>query len=751
VGRQVCAECHAAAAAAWAGSDHDRAMEIPTPETVRGDFEDRSFEHHGVTTHFRRVASEYRIQTEGPGGATADYAVQYTFGVRPLQQYLLEIEPGRLQVFGVAWDTQARRWFSLYPDERIPHDDPLHWTQPAQNWNRNCADCHSTGVSTHYDPVARRYQTRWRELDVSCEACHGAGSAHLTWVEAGGESSEPADFQSGRRAERGASGFPVHLRPAAPQDRDRKAQAIELEVCAPCHSRRSRVYPGGGPGSRFLDHYRLALLTPELYRADGQISAEVFTYGSFLQSRMYAEGVRCSHCHDPHTAELIVRGNALCGQCHEPQRYDAPAHHHHTPATAGAECVNCHMVARTYMGVDARRDHGFHLPRPDLSEEIGVPNACSGCHADRREPAARSASSAGASGGSSAQWASARINEWFGAQRPDDRHAARALAAGRARTPGAEASLVSLAANAERPGIVRATAFELLSQFAVTPAARGAATAGLVDGDAIVRTAAINSLVGLPAEEFAKRIAPLLTDPIRSVRMEAARALAPVVAGLRESDPALARRHEAALDEYRAGQRALSDWPEAHLNLAVIHEQLGQPGRAREAYETAITLDSDFVPAHYNLALLHDAANRAGAAEGELRKVIELAPTFSDGHYSLGLLLAADASRMDEAAVALETAASLAPERGRVLYNAGVAQQTLGRVDRAEVLLRAALVQEPEEVDFVAGLMILYLQQDRRLEALPMARKLLELAPNDASARALVRDLEGAAPPPATH
>ena len=157
------------------------------------------------------------------------------------------------------------------------------------------------------------------------------------------------------------------------------------------------------------------------------------------------------------------------------------------------------------------------------------------------------------------------------------------------------------------------------------------------------------------------------------------------------------------------------------------------------------------MPAHYNLALLHDAANRAGAAEGELRKVIELAPTFSDGHYSLGLLLAADASRMDEAAVALETAASLAPERGRVLYNAGVAQQTLGRVDRAEVLLRAALVQEPEEVDFVAGLMILYLQQDRRLEALPMARKLLELAPNDASARALVRDLEGAAPPPATH
>ena len=103
---------------------------------------------------------------------------------------------------------------------------------------------------------------------------------------------------------------------------------------------------------------------------------------------------RCSNCHEPHSLSLRAEGNALCTQCHretavdrfpmlQPGSYDTPAHHFHEAGSAGSECVNCHMTSRTYMGVDARRDHGFHLPRPDLSEELDLSDACSGCHERR--------------------------------------------------------------------------------------------------------------------------------------------------------------------------------------------------------------------------------------------------------------------------------------------------------------------------------------------------------------------------------
>ena len=111
------------------------------------------------------------------------------------------------------------------------------------------------------------------------------------------------------------------------------------------------------PGEPYLDSYLPALLEPGLYHADGQIDGEVYEYGSFLQSRMYAAGVTCSNCHDPHSAKLRAAGNALCAQCHMPEKFDVVAHHHHPPGSSGAQCVNCHMPTKNYMVVDARRDH----------------------------------------------------------------------------------------------------------------------------------------------------------------------------------------------------------------------------------------------------------------------------------------------------------------------------------------------------------------------------------------------------------
>ena len=186
VGGKACAECHQQQYAEWSDSHHDLAMQDASEETVRGDFEDAAFTAHGVTSRFFRRNGDYFVNTEGPDGKLFDYKIDYTFGVYPLQQYLIAFPEGRYQALGLAWDARPKasggqRWFHLYPDEHIRPDDVLHWTQINQNWNFMCADCHSTNLQRNFDVAQDRYETTWSELDVSCEACHGPGSKHVAW------------------------------------------------------------------------------------------------------------------------------------------------------------------------------------------------------------------------------------------------------------------------------------------------------------------------------------------------------------------------------------------------------------------------------------------------------------------------------------------------------------------------------------------------------------------------------------------
>ena len=183
VGREACRDCHQQAYEAWLGSDHDHAMAAADETTVLGDFDDAVFEHRGVASRFFRRNGKFFVHTEGPGGEMGEFEIAYTFGVEPLQQYLVPFPGGRLQALSIAWETEDQRWFHLYPDREIPADDWLHWTRPAQNWNGMCAECHSTNLRKGYDAATNSFETTWAEIDVSCESCHGPGSRHVTWAE----------------------------------------------------------------------------------------------------------------------------------------------------------------------------------------------------------------------------------------------------------------------------------------------------------------------------------------------------------------------------------------------------------------------------------------------------------------------------------------------------------------------------------------------------------------------------------------
>jgi len=386
VGDKTCQKCHQKEHARWHGSYHDLAMQKAGASSVLGDF-NTTFVYNGITTTFFKKGNAFMVRTDGSDGKLHDYEVAYTFGVYPLQQYLIPFPGGKFQALDIAWDSRknsegGQRWFHLHPDDNVTAGDPLHWTGANLNWNYMCADCHSTNLKKNYDPKTHSYHTTYDALNVSCEACHGPGSEHLVWAK------NPKTYKGALKQGLGIdlSAFgkkrweidPKSGKPTLLQPVDRS----EIELCARCHSRRSQLDDDAVPGDRFEDHYLPAVLSDPLYFPDGKIEDEVYVYGSFLQSKMFAKGVTCSDCHDAHSLKRKAEGNNVCNRCHRAVDYETPKHHFHARGTAG--CIDCHMPPRTYMGVDARNDHSFRIPRPDLSVGTQTPNACTLCHKDKK-------------------------------------------------------------------------------------------------------------------------------------------------------------------------------------------------------------------------------------------------------------------------------------------------------------------------------------------------------------------------------
>jgi len=633
-----CAACHAEEARLWHGSHHDLAMQPASAATVLGDFDGAHFEDANGRTDFRREGERYLVDTTGPDGARATYAVSDVFGFTPLQQVLLPLGNGKRQALTVAWDADERRWFSLYPDETIPPGDPLHWTRPSFNWNFSCADCHATGLERRYDAAQDAYDTQAARFDVGCQACHGPAEAHLAWA-------------TGKGGEKPGFGAPL-----------RNDGLRQIETCARCHSRRAPLGDGFDHRNRLMDDFLPALLSEGLYFADGQIQDEVYEYGSFLQSKMHAKGVRCSDCHEPHALALRRPGNQMCTTCHSVapelpthvdgstlvrKAYDVPDHHRHAPGTPGSFCVDCHMAERTYMGIDERRDHGFRIPRPDLAGRMGAQDACVKCHADE-----------------GSAWAAEKVREWFGPKRPPEPFGV-ALAAGRAGAPGAADALLALA-RSEANAIVRASALELLVRYP-GQAALEAFARGTRDADPLVRHAALAGLEALAPEERLPLVGPLLADPLRAVRAEAVRLLFELPPAALQS---FAADFERARAEHATIQRDLAERPEARLNLAHALSVRGEPRAARDELRAALRLEPRFVPARVNLAELARTPGNESEAEGTLRDGLLLpldAPGEAALRHALGLSLVRQ-GRGDEARTELARAAELAPNEPRYGY-----------------------------------------------------------------------------------
>ena len=635
-----------------------------------------------------------------------EFEISHTFGWYPLQQYLVPFSKGRLQCLPVAWDVKEKKWYHLNPDAPIDPKDWLFWTNAGQNWNGMCAECHSTNLKKNYDIQNDAYQTTWSEIDVSCEACHGPGSRHVAWAELP-DMARPQTVN-----------FELVVKAKGMDSRD------QVELCAPCHSRRAILGDYTHAEPDLLDSMLPSLLTPELYFADGQILEEVYVYGSFTQSKMYSRNVRCSDCHDVHSIKKVKEGNALCLQCHRAGIYDTQAHHFHkkkgeigTPIKSaagkvlfdvgsGAECVQCHMPERPYMGIDYRADHSFRIPRPDLSIKLGTPNACNRCHLDKTD-----------------QWSDEYMTKWYGPGRRA--HYGTIIAEGQKRAPHAHKDLLELASDPLYPVIVRSTVLALLAAYPGTETSRAYELALMAD-EALIRRTAVDLINVSDPRRQTELLTSMLYDPVKAVRMEAARRMTEI------PDPPLDSKQrkvfQAVLEEYQKSMAYSADFAFGRYNLGNLYAALKQSEKAIENYRAAIKIDNLFYPAKVNLAMLYNQLDQKDQAERLLRDVVTTHPEMYEIHYSLGLLLA-EKKQYEESAEHLAVASEGMPNRSRIHYNLGKLLDFLRKDQEAEAALLKALKLDPDSMDYLYTLAEFYLKKGKMRKAKDIAEQLVTKHP----------------------
>ncbi len=775
VGRQSCVECHATQHKEWSGSHHDLAMDLATDDKVLGNFENAELEHYGITSRMFRRDDKYMVHTEGPTGEMEDFEIKYVFGVEPLQQYLVEFDRpkdmpakdiARLQVLRLCWDTNKKSWFYLSPpnvDEKLEPTDRLHWTGVDANWNKMCADCHSTNLEKNFDLATNAYHMTYSELDVSCEACHGPGSTHVKLANA---NSMFWDRKHGY-------GLP---------DLDAEDPTAQLQSCAPCHARRRKIHAGFHPGDNYFDHYDLSLLGPQTYHADGQILDEVYVYGSFAQSKMFHKGIRCSDCHNSHTTKVKFDDNRLCTSCHEHSagKYDVPSHHHHKLGSEGARCVQCHMPETTYMEVDPRRDHSIRKPRPDLSVELGTPNACTGCHLERSKLPKEKADSfkdyahrllAARQGDQDVKddlhqidlWAMEKTEAWFGKNNDRSPHFATAfsphwsgeLGAVKEIDEDAEKRLVKVVSNRNYSAQARASALRQLRDIGswkrqdngqpmgMRATLRKATLQSLDDPSPLVRAAAVGNLDGLRDEALTtpnniKPILPLMDDPVRWVRIETGRALSRVPqAGIPDA-PQRVRRRE-VIQEYIDSLMVDNDRAPSHFSLGVLYERMLQNDFANsevvhkiiDSYETAIRLEGDFFPPHTNLANFFtryaDHHEQLARQAGQERKP-QLVRIYVD-EVARYRKYAAEAHK--KALPLIARGARQTPENAAVQFEYGMALVRDQQREEAEKYLKLAVELAPDESHYRYVLTIYHKDYERWEEARASADLLVKQWPDD--------------------
>ncbi|WP_440905436.1 multiheme c-type cytochrome [Catenovulum sp. SX2] len=610
-----CISCHKDVVDSWLQSDHAKAMDIVSDKTVLGDFNNANLSYFQQRVEFFKDNNKFKAKITDESVTPAkvtEYQIDYVFGHYPLQQYLVDMPDGKKQVFPFTWDSRSKeeggqRWYHIHSQEYIQEQDRLHWLQPLQNWNGMCADCHSDGLKRNYNPVKDAFESKWDNINIGCVSCHTVDAKHAD-----------DNYQSTKTIE-GVWQFATDAKIAQWHSLNGKPRDNQfMDNCYACHALRSPLTDGITANNPFLDQFLPEFLVPPLYYADGQIKEEVYVHGSFKQSKMFEAGVNCIDCHDPHTYKIKSDTNGLCLQCHEVNTYNVEQHHKHPIGSEGAECVSCHMPTTTYMGVDARRDHSFSIPRPHLSDAFATPNACVSCHAKDADGQNKTN-----------QWAAKQIEKWFGhdAKTPAELVQYMQIHAGQASSLDQH---LALAANLELDVMKRATLIRMLAYYFPQVTAKQL-TPFVKNDDPLIRIAAAQVASLVPATERTPLIQPLLQDKLKAVRVAAAQALIDAKVD--------GKTFKQAFDEYNQFMQINSWRAEGRLNYANDLYRQGEVNKALEQFKRTTEIEPYFAPGYVNLADIYRNMQQDPMVEKVLKQGLTHNPNSADIHYSYALHL----------------------------------------------------------------------------------------------------------------
>ena len=696
VGAKACVSCHENEYKEWLGSHHDMSMKHANDDSVLGNFNNQTLNGN----RFFKKGEQYWVNIKGPDGKFSDYHIEYTFGFEPLQQYMVEFEDGRVQLIPFAWDSRkasagGQRWFNLYPDMTETHQE-FFWTNTGQNWNYMCADCHSTNVTKNYDIQSNTYNTLFSEINVACESCHGPASEHVQWAQdpKGTDTGFNRDLSTSVAKWISKSSSPGIL---VPEEIDHSQQVL---MCAQCHSRRTQISDMNHVDTHsFANRYLVDLISGTNYFADGQVYNENFVYGSFLQSKMYQSGVTCTNCHNPHTAELRLPVETVCLQCHQADTYNVVEHHQHPVESSGAQCVGCHMPQTTYMEIDARRDHGFHIPRPDLAKQFGTPDTCLSCHEDK-----------------DSDWSSEHVQKWY----PDSNitsekdfvpaFAASMMSLSQRDMLGVANELSRISQSIEFAPIIRASALTKMANSSNTNTIIGIARA-VKNEDENIRLGAIEGSQSMAAPEKWRVLSPLLKDKVLAVRGNAAFALAGLWQNLNTEQKALLTP---ALNDYLDMQYFNNDRSFAHANIGVVHAYQGKYDEAISAFNKGIEIEPYFAPTYLNLSKAYRQLGRESDAIASLLQGSKASPESAEIHYDLGLAYIR-AKDLPAASKMLGKATELAPYNSHYFYVLGLSFEQQDKEKAYAALYQAFdLSKNPQHLFAACDMQLKYQSDEAR-------------------------------------
>ncbi|PKI16700.1 hypothetical protein CXF71_08550 [Colwellia sp. 12G3] len=673
ISNQQCVSCHEQSQHDWQQSDHAKSMALANKQSILADFNNVDVKHYGQKAHFFIKDNRYLV-TISYDNNTDTYPIKYTFGHFPLQQYLVETEVGKLQILPFAWDSRTQekggqRWYHNYSHEEIRPEDRLHWRQPLQNWNGMCADCHSDGLVRDYNADKNSFSSQFDNINVGCLSCHGDMSEHA---------SQNAVANTGTTTKRTTRGDVTSIKHPTGQwlrsigettahwQGDKRDNNF-MDGCFACHALRAPLTDGIQPKVPFLDQFTPQLLAPPNYHADGQIKEEVYVYGSFLQSKMYAAGVNCLDCHDKHTMKLKIEGNGLCLQCHGAEVYNVKEHHQHQGNSSGAQCANCHMPENRYMGVDDRRDHSFKIPRPDVSQAFGTPNACIKCHDDK-----------------SNQWASDNLEKWHGQPKKTSNSKQLLMILNSGQAISLEQHLAIIVDN-QLDIISRATAIQLLS-YTASSLSSDVLAPYLAHSEPLLRLSAATVAALMSPADKIKYLSPLLKDKYKSVRVATARNL--VTSDISSVNQQLFDKAFKALIH----ANKVNSWRgEGVANQGVLAIEINDLTQAEESFKKAINIEPYFEAGYINLADIYRAQQKPFLVASVLSKGIKNNPKSADLHYSYGLHFVRQ-KKLDKGVLNFEKAMMLMPNNPQYAYTYVLGLDGAGQSKHALTKLKALII-----------------------------------------------------------